>query len=157
MARAADYPTLYDFEGQIESAADTVLSTLVSDVRRERDTDDLATPRVTCQFTVDRADEQLAELPNGELRPRLYHGTLGISIVTNRNNDASSHNAFRSKVRTLLGDWRKQFTVNGLLSYVQILRCHESGGSPASFDEGLDISAMTWSVTFGIQSDAWPV
>lgn len=156
MARAADYPTLYDFEGQIESAADSVLSTLVSDVRQPRDTDDMATPRLVAQFTVERAQDRMAQLPNGDLRPDIYDGSLSLSIVTDRRNNASSHGSFRAKVRTLMGDYRKQFT-DALLPYVKILRCQETSGTPVSFENDLDRSEMTYGITFVVKADAWPV
>ena len=155
MAQAADYPTLYDFEGQIETAADTVLSTLLSDVRKPRDTDDLATPRATCQLIVSGDKERYAQLPNGDLRGNLYGGTLEVTIATHRRNNASSHNSFRAKVRTLLQDYRTQFTA-ALLPYLQILKLVESGNSPVENRDGIDISTMQSSIDFGIRQEAWP-
>jgi len=157
MARASDYPTLYDFEGQIESATDAVLSTLLSDVRKPRDTDEMATPRCVAQFTVERALAKLFQVPNGDLRHSIYDGTLAITIVTDRRNSASSHNSFRAKVRTLMADYRKQFNTETLLPYLTMLRCHETSGSAVSFENDLDHSTLTFGVTIGIKEEAWPI
>jgi len=157
---AADLPTLFDFETQLESCVSSVLSSAGITLRHtSRDTADIVTPCVSVIYN------HSGPWPTGATRmyklgdywiEDQFSGTIQIDVITDRNRNRSSHSSYRSKVRSALYQWNTTVT-DLLLPYLSIGIFHEASVTQGMDPENnLDISTMSWAVVFAIKPTAWP-
>lgn len=156
---APDFPTLYDFETQMDGAwTDYLIANGVPAVK-QRGASVLATPRVEVKFTTGAASGSMHGFAAAEYKPRpdRFAGTLSLVVATNRSKNDSGHGTSRGTVRGFVADFlRVQTTEN--LPYLWIFDIMDSGTSETVDDENnADISTLTFNIKFGIRSDAWPV
>lgn len=164
---AADYPTLYDFETQLETAWDTVFEAASLTTYTQQASTDKTGPYVTVQATVGEAGRKYQTVSDNEIKGNILFGfTLEVQVVSNRTGtdaaaNLAAHKTARGKVRHLLERWPAQCTggsnINSQLSYIAIADMARSGGS-RGVDEGrnFDITTETYSGQFQIKPDAWP-
>ena len=156
---AADIPTIYKFEDNIETAVVLILAALSPAItaKKQRSDDTRATPFSSVQFQTGEANpDHEYTCPDGKVRDVNYSGTLAISIVTDRNRNASSHVTLVSQVRAAFSH-RDLFTSSNL-PYYKLWNIRPTGTSfGITEDDKQDITTLTWDVGFEILTTAWPV
>lgn len=154
---APDYETIYDYEGAIEAAVKTLLTDNGITAYRQRDSDERVTPFAVVQLTTGAASGHMARLPNGDMRPDQFAGTLNIAIVTNRGTNNENHPTIRAKIRNLLYRFQETFT-KAELAHHSIYNVLEAGTTPSiESEDDFDISTINFAIRFSIRHDAWPV
>lgn len=160
---APDFQTLYDFESQMEGAAQAILAAALASlgvpvfVTRDQSTKD--TPRVEVEFSVGAAGRQRKGTGTGATYrevPNSFQGLLRARVVTTRPANHDVHGQIRGLVRYTLS--ATPCVLNGgTLPYLGVLEMLPSGSSPRILDEKeQDITELDYALTFCIQNDAWP-
>ena len=157
---APSYAALYQFEEQLEDGFKSVLQTVSGlDVRQTRDDDAQATPRCVLRASVGgcAGGPRLGtNIPGGQLRPDLYDASITVDVFTNRRSNEASHATILGQIRAALYEWSNFTTTR--FPYLVILKCHEDGNSGPGLREGEnDSTGLTFTLSFGIRHDAWPV
>lgn|GEM_PF-1749358 len=153
---ATDINDIYDYETAIETAVKTLLTDNGITAVRQRDTAELATPRVDVQFAVGAGEDHSHVFRNGEQRPDIFNGNLRLQVVTSRNQNDTNHGTFRAKVREAIYKWRD--SLNPILAYHAVLKVLESGTVPDIVeDQDQDVSIVNFNIVFCVRADAWPI
>ena len=153
---APDLDTLFDFETQIETAIDTVLTTAGLTATKQRDTSDLASPFVAVQFVQGETLGNLYIHTDSVKREDRWNGEIILTITTQRQKNNSSHATYRKAIRKEFANWQNQ--INAQLTYLILLDCKTMGSTPEiAVDENHDQSVMRYGTPFAIRSSAWPV
>jgi len=166
---APDLETLLDFETNIESAAETFLSTdtglATSSIFVQLDESDLVLPRLSVMFELGEADDPPDERSSTSpvLAYRKYNGTLTVRVVTRASLDGSNsdHRSYRAKVRKSLLINATNFDTEvstgvSVLPYYDVKYLRPSG-TQFDIDGDLAISTLSYEVRFAIRNDAWPI
>lgn len=155
---AADIPTIYKFEDNIETAVVAILAALTSPItaKKQRSDDTRSTPFSSVQFTTGEANPgHEYACPDGKDRDVNYSGALSITIYTDRNRNASSHVTLVSQIRAAFSH-RDLFTTTNL-PYYRIWNIRPTGTSlGVTEDDKIDVTTLSWEVGFEILTTAWP-
>lgn len=154
---APDFPTLYDFESQIEAAVKSALiSGGITNVYTTRDNSILLVPRVEAQLNLMGPTGHMAGL-NGRETPDQFEAILRLAVVTSRSQTETNHAYFRGNVRYQMASIAQQFNSTSL-PYLQIMQMLPAQSTPQIFDDKEhDITELKYHVWFGIQATAWPI
>lgn len=163
---------LYDFEGQIEGAAQAALEAMIAgvtpalpavQVNVSRDSDTQATPRFDLMFATGEPILQYGALgqANPKQVPVAFQGLLTVLVVTTRPQDNAAavpfHGLLRGLARYCFSAGAKVLNDTNL-PYLQILELLPTGLRPQlQEDKEQDIDALQFSVKFAVRNDAWPV
>ena len=165
---AQDFDALYNFEDQIETAIAAVLvaalaagpTPIACQVLTSRDFATKQTPRLEVEFATGKAMNQrtTAGQANPRQVPSAFEGTLTVSVVTDRQTEQSVavHGILRGRARFNLSAAAQPFTSINIpnLQILDMLPANTVPGMQTDKEE--DITAMSYSVMFGIQNNAWP-
>lgn len=156
---------LYDFEGQIEPAAVTILEASLQvagvSVKQTRETAELSTPRVEVALRMGKQIGQLFPY-KGNLMPSAYDAQLVGTIVTERETNSNVADNLRAQLRvfmlaTLTRDPAALLLTSQALQYHVIRQVQEFGTQNVfDSDKNLDYSRITFAVKVEIRQDAWP-
>lgn len=165
---SATFLTLYDFEGQIETAAAGIMSAslttfgLSANVSTSQQQPTKDTPFIEILFNPGRAMEQrtAAGQASPKIVPNAFQGTLYVTIGTTRPFDQALssplHPQLRSLVRYTFSAGAKLFNSTNL-PYLQILDMLPESAPHTIFDEKQqDITTIAFFVQFAINNSAWP-
>ena len=158
---APDFPSLYDFEGQIEGAfqvvLQTALGTAVTGVFVTRDQTIKDAPRVELEFMKGAALKQRYTMGTPPRQvPNAFVGSLQAKIVTARPLHHDTHGNIRGIVRYTLSAGANVIN-SGNLPYLQIMEMTPGSDSGMMIDEkAQDVSILKYDLWFAINNSAWP-
>lgn len=163
---------LYDFEGQIEAAAQAALVAMIAGVTPalpaiqvtvSRDSDTQVTPRFELMFATGEPILQYGAFgqANPKQVPVAFQGTLTVLVVTTRPFDNSAaapfHGIMRGLARYCFSSGAKALNDTSL-PYIQILELLPTGLRPQlQENKEQDIDALQFLVKFAVRNEAWPV
>ncbi len=157
---AADYATLYDFEGQLETAFAAALTAASLTNYKSLDTTDKDAPFVVVQATVGAGHRKYTDISKGN---EAFDFEIELQICTNRTETSAgtNHATYRGKVRNVMERWLASQTggsgMNARLTYLIIDDLARTGGGRGvDSNERFDITTETYSGVFRIKADAWP-
>lgn len=155
MPQASDYPTLYQIETALESAVSTLLTAQSVTNYAARATDTKTAPYVDVQVSLGEATGRLYVDNDGLARDASFNFSLALRIVTNRNDDVTTHRDYRAKIHNVIAQYGGN--INGALTYHKVAEIHHSQSTPElQEDDLLDQSAMQFSGVVDIANDSWP-
>jgi hypothetical protein len=160
---ATDYPTLYDFETQIETAFITAFTAASLTSYAQQSNETKTSPFLNVQVTIGAGRREYAQTSAGRANKN-FEFTLEVQIVTARTASGTpnaTHKTMRGKVRNLLERWLSANTggsnVNASLSYVRIIDMSRAGGQRGvDEDQTFDITTESYAGVFQVKDDAWP-
>lgn len=164
---APDFPTLYDFETQIEDAFKSAIiglltaNNLIASVYVSQDPLTKTTPRIELSVSMGAALSQMTTKgqANPKQNPNASEFTISAVIATTRllpDDDGGIHGPLRGLVRYALSAGAKQIG-DANLSFLQILECLPVGGTPQVVDEkNTDKTELVYGGKIAIRNEAWP-
>jgi hypothetical protein len=160
---APDFPTLYDFEGQLETAWAAVFTTAGMTAYSQQATGDKTSAFLNLQATIGAGRREYYLKSGVPDANKNFDFVLEVQIVTNRTATSANatHATMRGKVRNLMERWLAVNTggsnINASLTYLRILDMSRTGGS-RGVDENqrFDITTETYGGVIQVKDDAWP-
>lgn len=160
---APDYPTLYDFEGQLDTAFAAAITAAGLQTFKQQDTTDKTAPWATVQVTVDAAAGRYHTNAAGAVTGNsAWNFTLTVEVATNRTETTGNANAatYRGKVRYYLERWLATQGASGMnarLTYLVIEYLISTGANRSFVDDTrLDLIQFTYAGVFSIKDTSWP-
>ncbi len=172
MSQAPNLPTLFDFEGQFEDAAQAIL--VASGIAAYISQEALKMPLLSTgiAFDVGPALDELNQLPKPSNWPAdtaapqdyfRYTGSIEFSVSVPRDDDDASLPGVQTLMRQIRGQIRAAmmrvvFPFNDTnLPYLRVTDIRPAGASTSTQQpRNVDVCSMRFEVSFLIQDGAWP-
>ena len=160
---APDLGTLLDYETHINASIDALLVAEGITPSKQRDSDELATPRTEVSFSFGgMRPNSVTTLKNGKEVEHNFDGTLTVKVITNRGKNNASHGANRGKARAAISDFDR--TINNTetaaihLDYYTIMSVLETSSSYETDEEGnLDTTEINFDMSVQIYPESFPL